>query len=66
MTACSRTTLTTTMWVINRIHDHTTNRWTNTSPAHCASFTNLAQVVLTITNFTDSGAALYVYATNFT
>ena len=30
--------LTSTHWVIDRVHDHTTNMWTDAKPAAAASF----------------------------
>jgi hypothetical protein len=38
MTTTRSLTFTTTMRVINRVHDNTANRWANTSPTLGASF----------------------------
>jgi hypothetical protein len=54
------------VWVIYWVHCHTANGWANTTPAICTSFTDNAQAVLFITNFTNSGAAIDQDAANFT
>src|SRR5690606_26323465 len=64
MTTCRRFTFTTTVRVIDRVHDHTANGRTNTAPAHCTSFTDLAQAVLGITDFTNRCTAFHVDTTN--
>ena len=54
------------MRVINRVHRHTANGRTNTTPAVGTSFTQLTQHVLGVTHFTDGGAALGQNFTYFT
>jgi len=65
MTTCCSLTFTTTVRVIDRVHDHTTHCRANTAPAHCTSFTNLAQVVLAVADFTDRCTAFDVNAAHF-
>src|SRR5450830_1705688 len=43
MTTSCGLAFTTTMWMVNRVHDHTANGRTNTAPTHCTRFTDLAQ-----------------------
>ncbi len=66
MTTSCGFTFTTTVRVIDRVHDHTANGRTNTTPAHRASFTDLAQAVFGIADFANGSAALDVHATDFT
>ena len=66
MTTSCCFTFTTTVRVIDRVHDHTANGRTNTAPAHRASFTDFTQAVLGITDFTNRCTALDVHATYFT
>src|SRR5712692_5676857 len=63
-TSCSFT-LTTTVRVIDRVHDNTTHRRTHTAPAHRTSFTDFAQIVLAITDFTHRRTALNMHAAHF-
>jgi hypothetical protein len=60
------TTLTTTMWVIYRVHGDATNRWSYASPALGTGFAELAQVVLAVADFTDSGATIDMNLSHFT
>jgi hypothetical protein len=57
---------TTTVRVVDRVHDHTANGRTNTAPTHRTSFTDLAQAVFGVADFTDGCAAFDVHATHFT
>src|SRR6266571_856166 len=66
MTTSCGFTFTTTVRVIDRVHDHTAHGRTNTAPAHRTGFTNLAQAVLGIADFTHGSTALDVHATDFT
>jgi hypothetical protein len=59
------TTLTTTVWVIDRVHHNTTNGWTHTAPTHRTSFTDFAQIVFAVTDFTNRSTALDVNTANF-
>jgi hypothetical protein len=64
-TSCS-TAFTTTVRVVDRVHDHTANGRTNTAPTHRTSFTDLTQAVFGIADFTDGCTAFDVHATHFT
>jgi hypothetical protein len=66
MTTSCGFTFTTTVRVIDRVHDHTADGRTNTAPAHRASLTDLAQAVFGIADFANGCAALDVHAANFT
>src|SRR5471032_76901 len=66
MTTSCCFTFTTTVRVIDRVHDHTANGRTNTAPAHRASFTDFTQAVFGIADFTHGCTALDVHATYFT
>jgi hypothetical protein len=57
MTTCCSFTFTTTVRVVDRVHDHTANGRTNTAPTHRTSFTDLTQAVFAIADFTDGCAA---------
>src|SRR5574343_809433 len=54
------TTFTTTVRVIHRVHGSTTNGRTDTAPAVSTGFTDLAQAVLFVAHFANSGAAVNV------
>src|SRR5579872_4605766 len=54
----TRLALTTTVWVIDRVHRETTHRGTNTEPALRTGLAVFAQVVLVIADLTDRGAAV--------
>jgi hypothetical protein len=45
-----RTTVTTTVWVIYGVHNHTANAWANTHAALAASRTDLDVLVLLVAN----------------
>src|SRR3954465_1631454 len=66
MTTSCCFTFTTTVRVIDRVHDHTANGRTNTAPAHRAGLADLAQAVFGVADFTHGGTALDVHATDFT
>jgi hypothetical protein len=59
-------TLTTTVWVVNRVHNNTTNGWANALPAHAASLTPVDVGLLCVSNFTDGCAAVCIYVADFT
>ena len=65
MAAFAGLAFTTTVRVIDRVHDHTANGRTNTAPAHRTSFTDLAQAVLFVGDFANRGAAFDVDLANF-
>ena len=54
MTATRSAAFTTTMRVINRVHGYTTNCRPNTTPTFGACFTQLAQIVFAVADFTYS------------
>src|SRR5690348_1875229 len=54
VTACCGAPFATTVRVVNRVHDDTTNCRTNAAPTHRACFTDLAEVVLAIADFAYS------------
>src|SRR6476661_3137234 len=66
MTTGCRTTFTTTVRVVDRVHDDTADGRADTAPTHRTGFTDLAQAVLGVADFTHGGAALDVHATHFT
>src|SRR4051812_38955592 len=66
MTTCCSLTFTTTVRVIDRVHDHTTHCRTNAAPTHGTRFTDLAQIVFAVTDFTDGCTAFDVNAAHFT
>ena len=51
-------TFTTTMRVIDRVHDNTTNGRTNTAPTIGTGFTDFLQALLFITDLTDGCTAI--------
>src|SRR5574343_946549 len=56
---------TTTVRVIDRVHDGTANGRTDTTPTLGTGFTDLAQVVFFVADFANRCTALDVHATNF-
>jgi hypothetical protein len=54
------------MRVIDRVHRYASHRWANTPPPACAGFTKLAQIVLAMTDLTDSGPTIGMYPAHFT
>src|ERR1700754_157417 len=66
MATCCRLALTTTVRVIDRVHDNATHRRTDTAPAVRAGLTDLTEAMLFVAHFTDRRAALDVHAANFT
>jgi cytosine/uracil/thiamine/allantoin permease len=66
VTSTGSLTFTTTVWVINRVHGYTTNGRANALPAHAASLTPVDVRLLSVTDFTDGGAATSVNVTDFT
>src|SRR4030066_377953 len=58
MTTSSCLALTTTVRVIDRVHDHTANGRTNTAPAHRASLADGTQTVLGVTNLAQCRLAI--------
>ena len=66
MTAFACLTFTTTVWVINRVHDNTANGRANAFPASCTRFTQTTQAVLFVSDLAQSGAAFDVDLANLT
>ena len=66
MTTTGSATFTTTMGVIYRVHNNTTNRRSNSAPTSGTGFTQGAQVVLAVGNLTNGGAALNRHFTHLT
>src|SRR5690606_6538005 len=58
VTSTGGTTLTTTLWVIDRVHGHTANGGTHTAPALGTSLAQGTQVMLTVGDLADGGAAV--------
>jgi len=50
------TTVTTTVWVINSVHNNTTNRWAFAKATITSGFTNLYVLVLSVTNGANLGS----------
>src|SRR5664279_5048412 len=61
-----RTTVTTTMRVIDSVHGNTTNRWTNTFTAITTGRTDFDVLVLDVADDTDSCVRFHAETTNFT
>jgi hypothetical protein len=59
------TTVTTTVGVVNSVHDNTTDTWALTQVARTTSLTDLDVLVLFVTNDTDSSGAVQVHQANF-
>jgi hypothetical protein len=59
-------TVTTTVWVIDSIHNDTTNTWTDTLATVTTCRTDLYVLVLDVTNNTDSSCCFQPEATHFT
>jgi hypothetical protein len=53
------------MGVVNRVHRYTANGWADALPAHTASFTPVDVGLLSVANFTNSGAAPGVNVADF-
>src|SRR5690606_38095816 len=66
VTTTGGTTFTTTVRVINRVHDHTANGGTNTAPAHGTGLADGAQVVLVVRDFAQGGTAICRHLAHFT
>src|SRR4051812_25905504 len=62
VTARCGTSLTTTVRVIDRVHDHAAHCRTHTAPTHRTGFTDLAQVVLAVADFADRCTTFDVHA----
>src|ERR1700722_622905 len=58
--------LTTTMWVVHRVHHHTAHRRAVALPAHPPGFTPVDVGLLGVTHLADGGAAAHVDTTNLT
>ena len=56
----------TTVWVVNRVHHHTANGWSNAHPALHTSLAQTAQAVLFVGDLTNGGTAVDVNLANFT
>jgi hypothetical protein len=59
------TTVTTTVWMVNGVHDDTTHRWALTEVTRTTSLTDLDVLVLFVTDDTDSSGAVQVDQTDF-
>jgi hypothetical protein len=57
VTTSASATFTTTVWVIDRVHDNATNRWANTHPALDTGLAQAAQAVLFVCHLANGGAA---------
>src|SRR5688572_16410110 len=62
----SRSTLATAVWMVNRVHRHTTHRRAHTAPAHASSLTNGFQRMFFITYFAQRCTAVHMHFANFT
>src|ERR1700737_1071471 len=60
MTACCGTTFTPPVRVIHRVHDHAAHCRTHPAPTHRTGFSDLAQVMLAVADFTDRCATFDV------
>jgi hypothetical protein len=60
------TTVTTTVWVVNGVHDNTTDTWALTQVTRTTSLTDLDVLVLFVTDDTDSRGAVQVDQANLT
>ena len=58
MPATGGTTLAATMRMVDRIHRDAPHRRSHTAPTFGAGFSEFAQVVLTVSDFADRGAAI--------
>ena len=54
LTGTVPTTVTTTVWVINSVHDDTTNSWADTHATLASGRTDLDVLVLFVTDNTDA------------
>ena len=63
-TGCSFT-FATTVRMVNRVHYHTANGRTNTTPTHCTGLADLAQIVFAVTDLTNRCTAFDMHATHF-
>lgn len=57
MTTTGCTTLTTTVWVINRVHNNTADGWANTLVTVTTGFTKVLVAVIRVGNSANSGHA---------
>jgi hypothetical protein len=53
------------MWVVDRVHSHTTNGWALALPTHTASFTPVDVALLGVANFADRCTAASVDVADF-
>ena len=60
MSSACRSTFTAAVWMVDRIHRHTTNRRPDTPPSVRAGLTEFAQIVFVIADLADGGAAIVV------
>jgi hypothetical protein len=65
MASTRRASLATAVRVIDRVHSHASHGWTNTSPPAGASFSELSQIVLTVTDLTDRRATIRMHFAHF-
>jgi hypothetical protein len=61
VTTTGSTTLTTTVWVIDRVHNHTADSWTDTAMTVLTSFTDVGELVLNLPYLTNCGPAVVFY-----
>jgi hypothetical protein len=66
VTSTGSLTFTTTVWVVDWVHGYTTNGWANALPTHAAGLAPVDVRLLSVTDFTDGGAAASVDVTDFT
>ena len=59
------TTITTTVWVVRGVHDHTTNSWADTLVAAAAGFADFYVLVLLVAKHANAGGALNINQTHF-
>ena len=66
MTTTGSPAFTTTKWVVNRVHDNTTNRWTNTEPTGTTSRAGCFIHVVNIRDLANNSEAIVWNVANFT
>jgi hypothetical protein len=66
MTTTRGTTLTTTMWVVNRVHHNAANMWALAKPSITASFTNFDILLIWVGYRANGRHTLRPHQTNFT
>ena len=51
-------TFTTTKWVVNGVHSHTTHRWSLTEPTGFSGFTNANILMICVSDLTNRSPAV--------